>query len=433
MSERLEKWLFKLSVAFILALTIFIYGVAVGRFKIMPFETISEMYGAAKSLVKYGRIVPENQLIKSSKYQLVQSPDGSSGELFTIQNPELMMSGYYIFQVWDDHNQWHSALLYNHLGEHLHTWKLDYYAFDPDGPLNGSDGPHGFAVLSDGSVIVNYDKGDVMARVDRCGKPIWIKQGVFHHSLQEAEDGSFWTWRGEGSSYSQYQYILNFNAETGATIKEIGLVEDLIKSNDDATAIFLIRPDYPFKHFETLPSDKEDLFHPNDIDVLHSDIAPMFPDFKAGDLMISLKNLDLVAVLDPDSRVVKWWDHGPWRWQHDPDFTSNGKISVYNNNVGLERSEILKMDPKTREVFNDLYYGEVRFYSESMGKHQYLPNGNVLIVVPEEGRVLVVTPTGQMVMEYNNISAKGASINGIINNGLWVPADYFDTFPECSQ
>jgi len=75
----------------------------------------------------------------------------------------------------------------------------------------------------------------------------------------------------------------------------------------------------------------------------------------------------------------------------------------------------------------------LRFYSEAMGKHQYLPNGNVLIVVPEEGRVLVASSRGQKVMEFNNISAKSAKYNGHVKNGLWMPMGYFEHLPECLQ
>jgi hypothetical protein len=360
-------------------------------------------------------------------------PDGASREYFTIQNSELMVEGYYAFLGWDDHNSGYSARLYNHSGKHLHTWPLDYEALDPDGPLNKHESPHGFLVFRDGSIIVNFDQGDVLARVDSCGKPVWTKPGVYHHLMRQAEDGSVWTWRGEGSAYSQYQYLENFDPETGATIREIGLVEDLIQNRGVASAVFLIRPDFRFKRFKKDPNKIDDIFHPNDIDVLYSDLAPMFPGFKTGDLLISLRQLNLVAVLDPDKLVLKWWSHGPWRWQHDPDFTPDGKISVYNNNAGLGRSEIIKIDPKTNEISNDLFEGEVRFYSNTMGKHQYLPNGNILIVVPGEGRVLVVSSAGQKVMEFNNIPAESAEYNAGIDNGLWMPLDYFDKFPECSQ
>ena len=423
-SESVAKCLFKASIAFILAIVIFCYGIAVHKWNLPPYNTIQEIYTAAEDLMKFGEVVPKNRLVKI--------PDDSSREHFVIKNYESMMEGYYIFLGWDDLNKNYSARLYNHNGEHLHTWALDYKALDSDGPLNKSDGPHGFKVLRDGSIIVNFDDGDVLARVDSCGEPVWAKQGVYHHSLQEAEDGSFWTWLGDRTSRGHYHYLVNFDPETGATIKKIGLIEDLIQNMGAESAIFLIRPDYPFERFEKNPSSLEkDLLHPNDIDVLYSDLAPMFPEFEAGDLLISFLKINLVAVLDPDDLLIKWWSHGPWMWPHDPDFLHDGKISVYNNNKDLGRSEIIKIDPQTREISNDLFYGDVRFYSASMGKHQYLPNGNVLIVVPDEGRILVVSSTGQKIMEYNNISAT-VDYNGHVANGLWVPLDYFDKFPECS-
>ena len=51
---------------------------------------------------------------------------------------------------------------------------------------------------------------------------------------------------------------------------------------------------------------------------------------------------------------IKWWSHGPWLIQHDPDLRSDGKISVYDNNPDRGSSQILTIDPSTREVFNDL-------------------------------------------------------------------------------
>jgi hypothetical protein len=155
--------------------------------------------------------------------------------------------------------------------------------------------------------------------------------------------------------------------------------------------------------------------------------------FEIGDLLLSFRTLNLVAVVDPDDRRVKWWSQGPWIGQHDPDFTSDGKISVYNNNTGRGRSEIIKIDPGSGSVSNELFSGDVVFRSEYMGKHQYLPNGNILIVVPGEGRVLEVTANGEMVMEFNNLSSDSAEFNEIVNNGYWLQADYFQTFPDCPK
>jgi hypothetical protein len=112
---------------------------------------------------------------------------------------------------------------------------------------------------------------------------------------------------------------------------------------------------------------------------------------------------------------------------------SDGKISLYNNNTHRGRSEILKIDPATGDISNELFTSSTRFYSGFMGRHQYLPNGNVLIAVPGEGRVIEVSSHGRMVMEFNNRSRAGSDYNEHIDNALWMPADYFAAVPNCPK
>ena len=140
-----------------------------------------------------------------------------------------------------------------------------------------------------------------------------------------------------------------------------------------------------------------------------------------------------MAVIDPVSKQLKWWSAGPWKFQHDPDFTQDGKISVYSNNTNLGRSEIIKIDPSSGDVINELENGNLFFYSGFQGKHQYLPNGNLLIVIPGEGRAVQVTSTGDKVFEYNNISTITKQYNEILVNGIWLAGDYFQSVPSCSS
>ncbi len=80
-----------------------------------------------------------------------------------------------------------------------------------------------------------------------------------------------------------------------------------------------------------------------------------------------------------------------------------------------------------------LYDGEVRFHSKAMGKHKYLLNSNVMSIVPDEIRTLVVSSTEQKVMEVNKVSAKSVKNNVYVENSLWMPVNYFYKFPECAQ
>jgi hypothetical protein len=353
---------------------------------------------------------------------------------FAIYAPQLRAGGHYVFLGWDGNRRTYAAWLYDADGNRLHTWLVNYEMLDPDGPLNGSDTPLGFHVLADGSIIVGFDRGDVMAKLDSCSSPVWIRPGIFHHVMKPAEDGSIWTWRAEGTPYGHYHYLENFDPETGEHIKELALVEDIIRNSDPDSNIFGVRPDYPFRKFDRGPESGEaDLFHPNDIEELSHRLAPHFPLFEAGDLMLSFRNISLVFIVDQDSYRIKWRSHGPWLFQHDPDFTSDGKISVYSNNSGRERSEILKINPSTRDVSNDLYNAPFSFFSSSRGEHQYLSNNNVLIVIPEEGRVVEFSRDGDKVLEFNNMSPFDDKYNEDVENGMWLEPGYFERIPSCEN
>lgn len=428
MTEAFSRRVFIASATVLFGLGAFVYGLAVERRQLWPYEITQSMYRAARSLILQGEIIPEGRRMRA--------PRDAAREAFKIHDPSAMAEGYYVFVGWDDAQGVYAAWLYDRTGRLLHTWSWDYLRLDPDGPLNGDDTPHAFHVLADASIVVGFDHGDVVARLDACSEPVWIKPAIYHHSFEAADDGSLWTWEGEGTAYGHYDRIVNFDPETGEELREIGLVDDVIKRMGPAAMVFGVRPDYHFQHFDKDPADKgaADIFHANDVEPLRAGMAPAFPMFEAGDLLISLRTSNLVAVVDPDDYRVKWWSNGPWIGQHDPDFTSDGAISVFNNNTGRRRSEIVKIGPATREISNELFAGGARFYSAFMGRHQYLPNGNVLITVPGEGRAIEVSSHGRMVMEFNNLAGTGrdpGDYNEHVENALWIAADYFAAVPNC--
>ena len=86
----------------------------------------------------------------------------------------------------------------------------------------------------------------------------------------------------------------------------------------------------------------EDPFHANDVEALKLSMAEAFEGagFVAGDLLISLRELNLVGVIDPRTQVFRWFRHGPWFKQHDPDFQADGTITVDDNRIGLGASSV---------------------------------------------------------------------------------------------
>ena len=155
--------------------------------------------------------------------------------------------------------------------------------------------------------------------------------------------------------------------------------------------------------------------HLNDVEPLHSSMADEYPLFGAGDLLVSLRNLNLIFVFDPETRKVKWSSSAPSIYQHDPDFTGDRWIGVFDNNPSLVRSG--KIIDKTRIVSIQAHTGSVEilyptrhagpFFTEVQGKWQQLENGNMLLTEAQKGRVVEASPSGRTVWEW----AHGGSYN----------------------
>ncbi|MBE9640956.1 arylsulfotransferase family protein [Salipiger mangrovisoli] len=404
-------------------LAIFCFGVGlfVAHYSIFPYHQVVEMAKIAKSLVQHGEVIGEGRQVKA--------PAGAARALATVHDADAAIGeGHYALLGWDVGLGSYSVRLHDGAGELVHTWPIDEMSFS-DVPQHRQNAPHAMEVLADGSILVSFDLVGLAARVNPCGDAIWVRNGFFHHSFSPAADGGIWTWYSEGTAYGQIQDILKFDPETGEDMVRISFTHDVVTRSRESAMAFSMFPDFPF-----VPNDQDprDIFHPNDVEELLPELAPAFPEFDAGDLMISIRELDLVAIISP-SGELKWTKYGPWLKQHDPDFESDGRISVYNNSRFRPRSAIITIDPVTMEVTDALPGLEAPFKSELRGKHQLLPNGNRLVTIPEQGQAIEVTPDGRVAVEFNNISSETSKFNEDLVNAQWLPEDFFDVLPQCDR
>lgn len=398
-----------------------IYGSVASVREWFPAPQIRLAYDTATDLSSYWK----NDLgLEPSRHLVSPGQDPNPERGYRSVTGAESESGYVLVAGLSDDQQtsFHVVRLFDRNGQEIHRWPIHYDRFDKErSPRNVM--LHGMEVFEDGSLAVTFDVGNAIARIDACGAPLWSVNGNFHHSIIRDGEGALVTWRDET--------IVRLDENTGEELSALDLRRDIIPAaNGEQRAYFDIRTRTPEVAGERMVY-LEDPFHPNDAEALRADMADAFPMFEAGDILFSLREINLVAVADPESGQLKWWHHGPWTKQHDPDFQPDGTITVYDNGTDTERSLIRRINPVDNRhsvVFSGSE--EVPFYSWRRGKHQFLPGGNLLLTEAERGRVLEVDPEGHVVWERH--LRWDSDYNLIVTEARHVPETFFENgVPRC--
>jgi len=411
---------------------VFVCGVLVGHFRLFPYrfiaggiDALARIYGERETLL---RIRPA-ELLQPARYP------GSGVTRFNKDEAEPGLT--LLSSVFDGGNE---VRLIRLDGTVVRRWPVRFFDIFKDvSHVSPDDVPtsewnvttHGAVALPDGSIVFNFEYLGT-AKLDRCGAVQWTLARTTNHSLERTADGRFWTinevYRQHESPFPllhapfSEQLAMQLSAD-GKVIRDIS-APGLFFKNDLAALLFsngLRGTDVP----------SEDLTHLNDVEELSAAMAPRFPAFAAGDLLLSMRNLNLLMVIDPNTERVKWQQTGPWIAQHDPDFQPNGTISVFSNNDDRTRtgsilggSRIMEVDPATGRT--SVRYGgtaEQTMFSSRRGDHQYLDHGHVLIDESESGRVFEVNQQDAIVWEF--INRYDSSRVGIVMGATRYREDYF--------
>jgi hypothetical protein len=392
-------------------LLLFAYGVAVGVYKIFPYNLLQTLAAAGMDVLRYpghyARMVPQKQLA-IARHAGSGGIRHAAGKAFPGVT---FITGFFGDSI--------GMKLLDMDGNDLHMWRVSFNEIWPDAPhrqkkpADWDTQIHGTLLYPNGDVVFNFAYGGLV-RIDRCSRPKWKLAEQTHHSIFQDGAGNLWV----PSRKLREQPVERFPrvpapffedsilevSPAGAVLREISVLDVIFGSRYEGVLYASGAHDVVFEK----PLDN-DFTHLNDVEVLSAELAPAFPMFQAGDLLISLRNLNLLLVLSPGDKRIKWSMTGPYLRQHDPDFLPSGLISVFDNrragkgNKIVGASRILQIDPATRSVVT--LYGErqgQRFYMETMGDHQTLPNGNVLITESEVGHVFEITPAGEIVWSYIN-------------------------------
>ena len=287
------------------------------------------------------------------------------------------------------------ARLLDARGTELHRWAFRFTDAFPNYDLPGDAGAAEYWrrawLLPEGDVLAIFE-GLGLIRVDRDSNLRWAFPGEAHHDLDIAPDGSLFVLTRRAGMLPRINreepvledFITHLTAE-GSVIRSFSLLQAFERS--------------AFRHELSAMTPEGDLFHTNTLTLCREPSGP----FRAGNALVSLLQLNLLATVDLTREDVVWTLKGAWRAQHEPIRLETGGILLLDNRGAGERSRVLEVDPESGQV--QWEYGSTPgtdFYTFDCGSVSRLPNGNTLVVESNAGRAFEVTPEKDVVWEFNS-------------------------------
>jgi hypothetical protein len=273
----------------------------------------------------------------------------------------------------------------------------------------------GAQLMPSGDVLLQYTGltdtpwGYGLARIDKDSKLLWTYSQRTHHNVyNDPETGNIYALiqefirrpkpEFEGLHYPMLSDSVVILSADGKEQKRIGIPE-----------AFKNTPFEPYLyHNAPVTGAKWDLLHTNSVMKLPSAMADKFPMFKPGQILISMREISVIAVLDPDSGKIIWAARGPWLFQHDAKFLANGTILLMDNLGCFANlkfcSRVMEYNPATTGITwsypTRFGKNDPQFLNMVLGHVQRLPNGNTFLSQPYDGSLLEITPSGERVWQY---------------------------------
>lgn len=438
--------LFSLLMPLALAFLAFMVGALIMAFELPPHQEIRKMIIAAVSVARWAQL---EQVETDEDHPHIIVTDASGGKVLGRFDTERANGGVTFAQAFAADR--FAMVLLDEQGERMHRWDLPDAAYRQM-EARGWKIDRGFQEIMGGHL---YEDGDVLGivyqqglfRLDRCSRLKWFRAGLYHHDVKVDQDGSIWALSANYQSQQPSAYahiaspyyddvILRLSPE-GEVLEEISLLDAIYRSGYQGL-VLEGNSSYP-------ESKQDDPTHSNDIEIVGEAFAARHGFAEAGDLLVSLRAVDSIILIDRETKLVKWALTGMFLRQHDPDLQADGTISVFDNRTDRGQfnksvrtieppsfgySRLLRFDPVSQRILWQFQGSrEEPFYTSVQGDHQILPNGNVMAVETEAGRIIEIDPqTNEIVWEWFNVVERGErkDLVGRVTRAFRYDADYAD-------
>lgn len=419
----------------------FVAGLAVNSYEEGVFKMVSGEVEIAQQQSDFKETI--KQFIKNKELRNIE-PMVQNARVETWDRAQTQ-DGYTLIAIrYSD-----TAYLINMEGKIVHRWTMPFTKAWPNPKHISSPKRAGFSYVRtakaypNGDLLAVYENsldtpyGYGIAKLDKDSKLLWRYNENAHHDVYvDQENGNIYGLKQvfvkqiipglEGLSYPILADDIITLSPSGNEISRISLLE-AFRNSPYAQLLY------------TIPKNEIlwDRLHTNSIYKLEPSIAAKFPMFRAGQLLISMRNINTIAVLDPETKKIVWAYQGIWKAQHSPVFLANGHILLMDNkgfvSGGNPYSRLLEIDPVTLAI-NWVYTGNDKrpYYSEAYGYVQRLENGNTVATESYNGRVFEITKDGKIIWDYRlsipdrvedkvKLTVKGIPHDELLEQNLNIP------------
>ena len=159
------------------------------------------------------------------------------------------------------------------------------------------------------------------------------------------------------------------------------------------------------------PYEACDPIHLNDARVFSAADAQFYEGVEPGDLLVSPRSLNAIAIIDPTTKRVKWVSVGKFVLQHSPRLLGDNQILLLDNMGGRANkggSRLIKLDYRSG-VVDTLFprpttpddFEFFTFNAGHIGLHE--SRTRALVSLTQQGRIIEVDlETGDVLWEYVN-------------------------------
>lgn len=347
-----------------IVLTIFGYGVVVGRYYVFPFRIISDGIKTGKVLLDV--MIEDDRIVnmKDTGFYLrfsdmpLENPVSDRVEFVAgneLAAPVLWTGGRYQFREYCPDSGC-LAVEYNRRGEVTHAYPLRLdelekaqetaddgefpYEFSPIFSFVRDIQVSGVSRYSNGDLLVVFHYSEVafpygagVARIDRDGHVVWFRSDYSHHwaqildddtalvpSMRIGSDPVSFQLRGKTIRIRDcnrpYRDSVHIIDEDGRLLKHINLLDVLLASPSAPALQHALNSCAPL--------------HLNFIHVLGDDAGGAWG-IGPGDLVVSLRNISAFAILDRETGRVKRLVRGNFLLQHSVQHLEESTFLMFDN------------------------------------------------------------------------------------------------------